>query len=564
MKKFFMKKVIPIMLLTTLISYTAPVFAVTKDETVYTKLNVKGEQYKTIVSTELKNENNLEKIVDLTNLLNIENTSGDETFSKDGDTLIWDAKGNDIYYQGETEAKLPIELEIKYKLNGEEISAKDIAGKSGKVTIKLEYKNNDEHIVNVNGRSEKMYTPFLLVSGTILRNSNNKNIEITNGKIINDGTKSIIIGIALPGLQESLGVSKDTINIPSGMEINMDAIDFELDSIITFATPKLLDEEDSNLTAEMKELSSKINLIREATEKLKTGADTLKNGTEDYSQKSELFNGKMEELQNGVGYINNQYTTLDTGINTVNNSTSLIQNGAEQIYNGVQELPTMLGELVTGLDTASTTLRGIEDTQEKILLSETEINAIVTAISNDTTIDATTKTALITKIKTQNATLQKTNEGIIGVATGIETAKDTITANNQKISSLIDGVTQIYNGTSELSKGTANLAKGSNKVKEGLNTLNSSTVALKSADDALTQGAKTISAGASELYEGIETFNNEINKYLNGAINQIATRAEKLIELSEDYNNFTKLNEQSKGKVKFIMMTDSLKKEEEQ
>ena len=110
MKKFFMKKVIPIMLLTTLISYTAPVFAVTKDETVYTKLNVKGEQYKTIVSTELKNENNLEKIVDLTNLLNIENTSGDETFSKDGDTLIWDAKGNDIYYQWETEAKLPIEL----------------------------------------------------------------------------------------------------------------------------------------------------------------------------------------------------------------------------------------------------------------------------------------------------------------------------------------------------------------------------------------------------------------------------------------------------------------------
>lgn len=563
MKKFFMKKVIPIMLLTTLISYTAPVFAVTKDETVYTKLNVKGEQYKTIVSTELKNKNNLEKIVDLTNLLNIENTSGDETFSKDGDTLIWDAKGNDIYYQGETEAKLPIELEIKYKLNGEEISAKDIAGKSGKVTIKLEYKNNDEHIVNVNGRSEKMYTPFLLVSGTILRNSNNKNIEITNGKIINDGTKSIIIGIALPGLQESLGVSKDTINIPSGMEINMDAIDFELDSIITFATPKLLDEEDSNLTAEMKELSSKINLIREATEKLKTGADTLKNGTEDYSQKSELFNGKMEELQNGVGYINNQYTTLDTGINTVNNSTSLIQNGAEQIYNGVQELPTMLGELVTGLDTASTTLRGIEDTQEKILLSETEINAIVTAISNDTTIDATTKTALITKIKTQNATLQKTNEGIIGVATGIETAKDTITANNQKISSLIDGVTQIYNGTSELSKGTANLAKGSNKVKEGLNTLNSSTVALKSADDALTQGAKTISAGASELYEGIETFNNEINKYLNGAINQVAIRAEKLVMLSEEYNNFTKINEQSKGKVKFIMMTDSLKKEEE-
>lgn len=563
MKKTIMKKIIPITLLTTLVSYTIPVLAVTKDETVYSKLNVKGEQYKTIVSTELKNENNLEKITDISNLLNIENTSGDETFSKDGDTLIWDAKGNDIHYQGETEERLPIELEIKYELDGAQISAKDIAGKSGKVTIKLEYKNNVEHIVNVNGRNEKMYTPFMIVSGTILKNSNNKNIEVTNGKVINDGTKSIIIGIAMPGLQESLGLSKDIIHIPSGMEISMDATDFELDSIITFASPKVLDEENSKLTGEMKELSSKINLIREATEKLKAGADTLKNGTEEYSQKSELFNSKMKDLQNGVGYINGQYTTLDTGINTVNNSTSLIQNGAEQIYNGVQELPNMLGGLATGLDTASTTLIGIEATQEKILLNETEMNAIVTAITNDTTIDATTKTALVTKIKTANATLQKTNEGITGVATGIETAKNTITDNNQKINSLIDGVTQIYNGTSELSKGTANLAKGSTKVKEGLNTLNSSTVALKNADDELTIGAKTISAGASELSQGIATFNNEINKYLNGAINQIATRAEKLVRLSEDYNNFTKINEQSKGKVKFIMMTDSLKKEEE-
>lgn len=564
MKKTIIKKIIPITLLTTLVSYTIPVFAVTKDETVYSKLNVKGEQYKTIVSTYIKNETNLETITDLSNLLNIENTSGDETFSKDGDTLVWDAKGNDIHYQGETEEKLPIELEIKYELDGEEISAKDIAGKSGKVTIKLEYKNNDEHIVNVNGRNEKMYTPFMVVSGTILKNSSNKNIEVTNGKVINDGTKSIIIGIAMPGLQESLGVSKDIVNIPSGMEISMDVTNFELDSIITFASPKVLDEENSNNTQEIKDLCNKINLIREATTALKTGTDTLKSGAEEYSQKSELFNSKMKELQSGVGYINGQYTNLDTGINTVNNSTALIQNGAEQIYNGVQELPTMLEELVTGLDTASTTLIGIESTQEKILLNETEMNAIISAISNDTTISAETKTALVTKIKTANATLQKTNEGITGVATGIKTAKDTITDNNQKINSLIDGVKQIYNGTAELSKGTANLAKGSTKVKEGLNTLNSSTTALKNADDALTEGAKTIATGVNELSEGVTTFNNEINRYLDGTINQVALRAEKLVKLSEDYNNFTKINENSKGKVKFIMMTDDVRKKGEE
>lgn len=563
MKKIFMKKIIPITLLTTLVSYTIPVFAVTKDETVYSKLNVKGEQYKTIVSTYIKNETNLETITDLSNLLNIQNTSGDEAFSKDGDTLIWDAKGNDIHYQGETEEKLPIELEIKYELDGEEISTKDIAGKSGKVTIKLEYKNNAEHIVNVNGKNEKMYTPFMVVSGTILKNSSNKNIEVTNGKVINDGTKSIIIGIAMPGLQESLGVSKDIVNIPSGMEISMDATNFELDSIMTFASPKILDEENSNNTQEIKDLCNKINLIREATTALKTGTDTLKSGAEEYSQKSELFNSKMKELQSGVGYINGQYTNLDTGINAVNNSTALIQNGAEQIYNGVQELPTMLEGLVTGLDTASTTLIGIESTQEKILLNETEMNAIISAISNDATIDVDTKTALVTKIKTANATLGQTNAGITQVANGIKTAKDTITDNSDKINNLIDGVSQIYDGTSKLAKGTADLATGSTKVKAGLNTLNLSTTALKNADDALTEGAKTISSGVNELSEGVTTFNNEINRYLDGTINQVALRAEKLVKLSEDYNNFTKINENTKGKVKFIMMTDTLKKEEE-
>lgn len=551
MKKTIMKKIIPITLLTTLVSYTAPVFAVTKDETVYSKLNVKGEQYKTIVSTELKNENNLEKITDISNLLNIENTSGDESFSKDGDTLIWDAKGNDIHYQGETEEKLPIELEIKYELEGQEISAKDIAGKSGKVTIKLQYKNNVEHIVNVNGRNEKMYTPFMVVSGTILRNSNNKNIEVTNGKVINDGTKSIIIGIAMPGLQESLGLSKDIIDIPSGMEISMDATDFELDSIITFATPKLLDEGNSKLTGEMKELSSKINLIREATEKLKTGADTLKNGTEEYSQKSELFNSKMKDLQNGTYDLNSKYSSFDVGVTQLNV-------GAKQLYDGAQELPKVLGGIATNLNTIKTSQEGIltntniptitANGVNKMILSDTEIAAI--QASN---MSPEMKQEIMTKLITASGTLEQTNAGIGQMKAGIESE---LTSKDSNLAKLNAGIIAIYDGTSEL-------AKNSSAVKSGISKLNSSTVALKNADDALTIGAKTISTGASELSEGIATFNNEINKYLNGAINQIATRAEKLVKLSEDYNNFTKINENSKGKVKFIMMTDTLKKEEE-
>lgn len=551
MKKTIMKKIISIILLTTLVFYTTPVFAITKDETVYTKLNTNGKQYKTIVSTRLKNENGLEKIIDLSNLLNIENISGDETFSRDGETLIWDAKGNDIYYQGETEEKLPIELEVKYELDGNEISAEDIVGKSGKVTIKLEYKNNDEHIVNVNGKNEKMYTPFIVVSGTILNNSNNKNIKITNGKIIDDGTKSIIIGIVLPGLQESLGLSKDIVNIPSDIEISMNTTNFELNNIITFASPKVLDEENSNMTAEMKELCSKVNLIKEATEELKAGTDSLKAGTEEYSQKSELFNSKMKELQNGVGYINNQYTAFDAGVNKLNL-------GAAQLYEGAQKLPETLGGIVTNLNT-------IKKSQE-VLLTKTNIptitaNGVNKMILSDTEIAAIQgsdiapdmKQEIMAKLITASGTLEQTNLGIEQMKSGIE---NELTSEDSNLAKLNAGITAVYSGVSDL-------ATNSSKIKCGLGNLNSSTTALKNADDALTVGAKGISDGVNQLADGIQTFNMEINKYLNGTISQITTRAEKLVKLSQDYNNFTKINEQDKGRVKFIMMTDGLKKEEE-
>lgn len=134
-------KVIAGTLLCSMVGYALPVFAYTKEETVYSKLDSTGNNYKTIVSTHIINSEDEELIQDLSDLLNIKNTSGEETFEQDGNTLTWNANKNDIYYQGESSKELPIECNIKYELNGEEISSKDIAGKSGNVKITLEYKN---------------------------------------------------------------------------------------------------------------------------------------------------------------------------------------------------------------------------------------------------------------------------------------------------------------------------------------------------------------------------------------------------------------------------------------
>ena len=167
------KKVSAGMLLVTMSLYATPVFAYSKDETVYSKLNSEGNSYKTIVSTHIENSEYADTINDMSDLLNIKNTSGDETYTQDGNKFVWNANKNDIYYQGESEKELPIECEVKYELDGKEVSANEIAGKSGKVKVTINYENKSENLVNINGKTQKLYTPFVVVAGTMINNKNN-------------------------------------------------------------------------------------------------------------------------------------------------------------------------------------------------------------------------------------------------------------------------------------------------------------------------------------------------------------------------------------------------------
>ena len=214
------KKMISGLLAFTVTAYTAiPVLAASKIETVYSNLDSNGKSYKTIVSTQLTNEDKVDKLVDFSSLINIENTNGDETFSKNGNEVVWDSNGNNIYYQGESDKELPVECKITYELNGEEISAEDLKGKSGNVKIKINYINNEKHTVSINGKQITMYTPFIIVAGTKIDNTKNKNIKITNGKTVDNGESTLAVGIAMPGMQENIGISRNKIEIPEEIEI---------------------------------------------------------------------------------------------------------------------------------------------------------------------------------------------------------------------------------------------------------------------------------------------------------------------------------------------------------
>lgn len=315
-------KTISSALLCTIVAYQVPVLAYTKDETVYTKQKSNGENYNTVVSTHIENNEKLDTIKDMTNLLNIENTNGEEAYTQDGNIVTWNAKGNDIYYKGESTKELPIKCNIKYELNGKEISEEEIVGKSGKVKITISYENKDEHIVEINGKEEKMYTPFVVVTGTIINNENNKNIEVKNAKLINDGTKTMLVGITIPGLQESLKLSNQDIELPEEIEITMEASEYEQNNIITFVTTNITQEDNTEISNKLEEIYSKVNTLQNASNELVNGTSELKNGTAKLKkgtyQLSNELNSKIKQYEKIRTEISNKDEIKKQIINILN------------------------------------------------------------------------------------------------------------------------------------------------------------------------------------------------------------------------------------------------------
>lgn len=630
-------KITVVAILCSMLLYTLPVSAFTKDETVYSNMKPNGESYKTIVTTRLENSDDEKILKDLTDLLNIENTSGDEKFTQDGETLIWEAETNDIYYKGETNKELPVELNIKYELDGKEILANDIAGKTGKVKITIEFKNKDEHKVKINKKEEIMYTPFIIACGTTINNESNKNIEVKNGKTIDDGSKTMVIGLAFPGMQESLNIDKNKIEIPEAIEITMDSKEFEMSNIINVITPKIIEESDLDIFKELDNIYNQVNTLQSASKMIETGAKQLEEGTLEYSTKSAEFNQALDEFSKGMNSAHSNYKTINSGIEELNSKSGSLQSGSKQLSDGLSQTVSGVNQMKSGLSSSSEKIKslvqgtntlsnGLKQLDNQIVLTDNTdtLNSIKAQISKDKeTIDTLkTQTAKLqeilqtnelseevvsvlksqmlsnkeaitnltydynyleniltklTSIDTQMSTLKKSvtelsnggaqvNEGVKNLVGSVNTLTSGLETLSESTKALSKGATTLYNGTIQLSAGTNKLKQGSNQMQAGLETLNSSAKAIKSADNQLTEGAKTISSGAKELSSGIQEFNQtgieKICGYVNNDIKSVTMRAEKLKELSDEYNTFTKINEEDKGKVKFITIVDSIKKDE--
>ena len=374
-----------------------------KVETVYVTADASGSVNDVIVSEWLKNATASSELTDTTELKDIVNVKGDENFTENGDgTVTWNADGSDIYYQGTTDKELPVDIKITYTLDGKEISPADLAGKSGKVTIRFEYENKAKQTVDVDGKNIDVYTPFAMVSGMMLDSDKFSNVEISNGKIVSDGGNYIVMGVALPGLKESLDISDDKWDelddskelqdkLSNSFEITADTTDFELGMTITMASSDILsdfgisDLTDSDKIDDLKDDMNELNdgsdklvdgagELKDGTSKLKDGTNELKDGTGKlYDGTKELKDGTGKlvtgtgKLTDGAGQLVTGAGQLADGTNTLKDGTGKLADGSNTLYNGivaytdgVSKVNSGAGQLAKGTSSAKEGAKKLE------------------------------------------------------------------------------------------------------------------------------------------------------------------------------------------------------------
>ena len=320
-----------------------------KDETVYVLAGADGSVQKIIVSDWLRNNSGAKELGDFSTLSGITNVKSDAGYSVKSDgALVWDAQGDDLYYQGTGTAELPVGLQVSYLLDGKPISAEELAGKSGRVTIRYSYENHCSRTVKINGKDETIYVPFAMLTGVILDQSHFSNIAITNGKLISDGNRTVAAGFALPGMQETLGIDKDQLEIPDSFEITADVQDFELGMTVTLAVNDLFSGIGTDKLDSMDDLDDAVKEMNDAMSKLTDGSSQLYDGLSTLLDKSgELVKG-IRDLADGAKRLRDGTVTLADGAKTLQNGTSQLSGGAGDLKNGTAELSSGAAALQDG------------------------------------------------------------------------------------------------------------------------------------------------------------------------------------------------------------------------
>lgn len=507
-----------------------------KTETVYSVLNSDGSISDTIVSSWLHDEDGINNIKETLNLTDVKNIKSNEKPSKDGNTYTWNAKGNDVYYEGTATKQLPVSVKIRYELDGQEMSAKDMEGKSGHLKLMISFTNNYSEVKNINGKSIVIHPSYL--AGGMLNMSTGKfsNVKCESGKIVNDGTNEMLAFANIPGLKETLksaGLDKvnNQLGISDDVTVEADVNDFDLGSIMVGMTNEIDLASELGDIGSVSELTDGVNQLIEADNQLIDGSKQLYDGTTQLKEGIAPLSSaypQIETLTNAFDQLHDGTTKLSTGLNQYTagvDQLAIVSQNLYSIQTGLndadsklnnQETTTQLGTLVNGVTKVNNVINLMNNqlNGKESKLTEKNIQILKDAISDSNKEIGNLETAL----NNTNADLVKLG-GENKDCTGgeIEAAKDAL----NELGSLKAGLTNVMTGIGADIQG-ASVEIQTQKQTE-ITSVQNSIDALQNALNSLSDTEENASA-RSELQTQINNLTNYKNTLSTSTtLNQYAT-----------------------------------------
>lgn len=576
--------------------------ALSKDETVYVLAGTDGSVQKIIVSDWLRNSSGSATLNDQSELTDIENVKGDETFTTSDDhTLVWDAQGQDIYYQGNIEKELPADISITYEMDGTPGTAEELTGKSGRVTIRFDYQNRQCETVEVNGKEETIYVPFAMLTGVVLDNDTFTNIEVSNGKSISDGSRTAVVGIAFPGLQEDLGIDREQLEIPDHVEITADTSSFKPVMTVTLGTNELFNELDVDSFDSVSQLNESMNELTDAMSQLLDGSSQLYDGLSTLLEKSEALTDGAEQLAAGAESLNSGASSLNTGadalqsgaaqlsqgLQTLTSNNDTLNSGAKQVFDTL--LSTANTQLAAaGLDVPALTIENYGETLDSIItaLDDTGVYAQTVAQVTQAVQDAIAQKSeeqtqsddaeqanmaqmelQVQMIVSEKMASEEVQAQLAAAAEGakpviaLKSSLDSYNAFYLGLESYTAGVADAATGAETLKGGTDDLKAGTSQLSDGTSELYQGILTLKDGTPALIDGITQLRDGSQQLSDGLKEFNEQgiqkLTDAVEGDLNRLADRFRATRDVSLRYKNFSGAGEDMDGQVKFIYRTDA-------
>jgi len=466
-----------------------------KTETVYSVLNSDGSISDTIVSSWLHDEDGINNIKETLNLTDVKNIKSNEKPSKDGNTYTWNAKGNDVYYEGTATKQLPVSVKIRYELDGQEITANDIQGKSGHLKLTISFTNNYSEVKNINGKSIVVHPSYL--AGGMLNMSTGKfsNVKCESGKIVNDGTNEMLAFANIPGLNETLksaGLDKvnNQLGISDDVTVEADVNDFDLGSIMVGMTNEIDLASELGDIGSVSELTDGIDQLIEADNQLIDGSKQLYDGTTQLKEQAAPLTGssnQVRQLSAGAIQLNDGVKALQTGISQYTAGASAINEGVNQLYG----IPQGAAAISSGMNTKGKSGFSMVEASSTLRKGLDQLNSVAAGISAESYYNSlmdNVKTAEAGVTKLQNEVLAPTKTELGNLGDVLKKASSSLSGLSTLVGQLSSVEAAIEQDQATVSSNNEKVTANNNKiesVKETKNKLNEAIESLKTAREAL-------------------------------------------------------------------------------